>query len=46
MSSMPISVGEGAVVGLDRVEDVLRVVDEVELVDGEDDVRMPSSETR
>ena len=29
---------EGAVVGLDLVEDLLRVVDQVELVDGHDDV--------
>ena len=38
MSSRPRLRRELAVVGLDLVEDLLRVVDEVELVDGEDDV--------
>ena len=38
---MPSSVGDGAHVGGDRAEDVLAVVDEVDLVDRDDDVRHP-----
>ena len=33
--------GEGAVIGIDRIEDLLGVVDQVELVDGEDHVADP-----
>ncbi len=41
MSWTPSSGGEGAVIGVDRIEDLLGVVDQVELVDGEDDVADP-----
>ena len=41
MFCTPSSAAKVAVVGVDRVEDLFGVVDQVELVDGEDDVADP-----